>query len=132
MAADESNPAVEAYVRAQEGAVLEVADQGLLTLASLVDSGAIDIAPTFQRRDRWDAHKQSLLIESFLTNIPVPPVYLAEDVARMGNYAVIDGKQRLTSIAMFFRDGLPLRGLTRLPMLVGLRYSELPQGVRNP
>ena len=132
MTEEEDDVAVAAYIRAQEGAVLEVADQGLITLASLVDSGAIDIAPTFQRRDRWDAHKQSLLIESFLTNIPVPPVYLAEDVASMGNYAVIDGKQRLTSIAAFFRDDLPLRGLTRLPMLVGKRYSDLPQGVRNP
>jgi hypothetical protein len=51
MNADEDTAAVNAYIKAQEGAVLEVADQGLLTLASLVESGAIDVAPTFQRRD---------------------------------------------------------------------------------
>ena len=127
----DATAALDAYRLAQEGAVLEVADQGLLTLSSLVDSGAIDVAPSFQRRDRWDQTRQSLLIESFLTNIPVPPVYLAEDVARMGSYAVIDGKQRLTSVSTFFQDGLVLRGLTRLPMLSGQRYSDLPDGIRN-
>jgi hypothetical protein len=90
------------------------------------------VSPTFQRRDRWGAEKQSLLIESFLVNIPVPPVYLAEDVARLGSYAVIDGKQRLTSIANFFADELALRGLKRLGGLNGLRYSQLPEGIRNP
>jgi hypothetical protein len=50
----------------------------------------------------------------------------------MGSYAVIDGKQRLTSIATFFQDKLALRGLTRLPMLSAKRYSDLPPGIRNP
>lgn len=115
---------------AQEAAVLEIADQGLFTLANLVESGAIDVAPQFQRRDRWDAERQSLLIESFLTNIPVPPVYLAEDSASIGSYAVIDGKQRLTAIASFFEDRLMLRGLTRLTDLNGRRFATLPEPIR--
>jgi len=128
----ERDPLVGVYVRAQEAAVLEVADQGLLTLASLVQSGSIDVSPTFQRRDRWNSEKQSQLIESFLVNIPVPPVYLAEDVARLGSYAVIDGKQRLTSISTFFENRLVLRGLTRFEELNGYRYSDLPDGIRVP
>lgn len=123
---------IDAFRRAQEAAVLEIADQGLLSLSQLVQSGAIDVSPQFQRRDRWDHDKQSLLIESFLTNIPVPPVYLAEDSARLGSYAVIDGKQRLTAISTFFAGELVLRGLNRLPDLNGLRYAELPDGIRNP
>jgi len=122
---------VEAYRQAQEAAVLEVADQGLLTLAGLVESGAIDVSPRFQRRDRWTADRQSLLIESFLCNIPVPPVYLAEDSALLGSYAVIDGKQRLTSVSAFFADRLVLRGLTRLTGLNGRRYSQVPRQVQN-
>lgn len=124
--------AIQLFRNAQEGAVLEVADQGLLTLVNLVDGGAIDVSPNFQRRDRWSPEKQSLLIESFLTNIPVPPVYLAEDSEVLGSYAVIDGKQRLTSIAVFFQDELVLRGLERLHLLNGLRYSQLPREIRNP
>ncbi|NJC11909.1 hypothetical protein F4558_001735 [Micromonospora profundi] len=124
--------AIHSFRQAQEGAVIEVADQGLLTLASLVAGGAIDVSPNFQRRDRWGAEKQSLLIESFLTNIPVPPVYLAEDSDLLGSYAVIDGKQRLTSIAAFFQNQLTLRGLERLPLINGLRYDQLPPEIRNP
>lgn len=117
--------------QAQEAAVVEIADQGLLSLNQLVQNGAIDVAPKFQRRDRWGADKQSLLIESFLTNIPVPPVYLAEDAAAIGSYAVIDGKQRLTAVSAFFSDSLSLRGLERLPLLNGKRFTELPAAVRN-
>lgn len=71
------------------------------------------------------------MIESFLVNIPVPPVYLAEDEGRIGRYAVIDGKQRLTAIEAFFSDRLVLRNLTRLESLNGLRYSTMPESVRN-
>lgn len=121
----------EEYLAAQKAAVLEIADQGLISLAQLVQSGAIDVSPKFQRRDRWTADKQSLLIESFLVNIPVPPVYLAEDEGRIGHYAVIDGKQRLTAIDAFFSDRLVLRNLTRLESLNGVKYSTMPPGVRN-
>lgn len=121
----------KAYLDAQRAAVLEIADQGLVSVARLVEGGAIDVAPKFQRRDRWTPDKQSSLIESFLVNIPVPPVYLAEDEGRIGRYAVIDGKQRLTAIAAFFSDQLVLRNLTRLPLLNGVRYSTMPEGVRS-
>lgn len=117
---------------AQEAAVLEIADQGLVSLAQLVQSKAIDVSPRFQRRDRWGADQQSKLIESFLVNIPVPPVYLAQDSSKPGEYAVIDGKQRLTAVALFFADDLVLRGLERLPRLNGYKYSQLPVSVRNP
>lgn len=124
--------AVRSFRDAQESAVLEVADQGLLTLANLISSAAIDISPNFQRRERWNPEKQSRLIESFLANIPVPPVYLAEDSQALGSYAVIDGKQRLTAVAIFFQNELVLRGLNRLPLLNGLRYAQLPSDIRNP
>jgi hypothetical protein len=124
--------AVDSFRKAQDAAILEVADQGLLTLANLTSSGAIDISPNFQRRDRWNPEKQSKLIESFLSNIPVPPVYLSEDSEVLGSYAVIDGKQRLTSISSFFAGELVLRGLDRLPMLNGLKYNQLPSEIRNP
>lgn len=122
---------VENFRAAQEASVLEVADQGLATLAGMVASGAIDVSPTFQRRDRWDAQRQSRLIESFLINVPVPPVYLAEDASAIGSYAVIDGKQRLTAISVFFSGELMLRGLDRFPDLNGRRFSDLPSGIRS-
>ncbi len=120
-----------AFRRAQEAAVLEVADQGLATLADMVAAGAIDVSPRFQRRDRWDPVRQSRLIESFLINLPVPPVYLAEDSTSIGSYAVIDGKQRLTAISSFFSGELLLRGMDRFPELNGMRSTTLPPGIRS-
>lgn len=119
------------YRLAQESAVLEIADQGLATLANMVRMGNIDVSPNFQRRDRWDSRNQSKLIESFFLNLPVPPVYLAEDVASIGTYAVIDGKQRLTAIASFLNDELTLRGLERFSDLNGLKFSDLPRGLQS-
>ncbi|MCG7425189.1 DUF262 domain-containing protein [Kocuria rhizophila] len=119
------------YRAAQEAAVLEVTDQGLLSLSAMVNSGAVDVSPQFQRRDRWDVSQQSKLIESFLLNLPVPPVYLAEDAASIGSYAVIDGKQRLTAIAAFFADGFKLQALEQLKVANGLTYSSFPPNLQS-
>jgi hypothetical protein len=131
MARSDDDALEQAFLAAQEAAVVEIADQGLVSLAQLVQSQAIDVAPKFQRRDRWDPIRQSRLIESFLSNIPVPPVYLAEDSGRIGRYAVIDGKQRLTAVSTFFANALELSGLTRLPLLNGRTYDTLPASVRS-
>jgi hypothetical protein len=38
----------------------------------------INLRPEYQRRLRWSDDKKSLLIESLLMNIPIPPVFLYE------------------------------------------------------
>lgn len=122
-------PALQRFERAQDRLVLQAADLSLETLASMVTQGAIDVDPGYQRRERWRLHAQSQLIESFLLNIPVPPIYLAED--DFGTYSVIDGKQRLTAIAAFMRDQLPLVGLQTFVELEGAKFSDLPRPLQN-
>jgi hypothetical protein len=95
----------------------------------MVDAGAIDIQPQYQRRARWSTEKRSALIESFLLNIPVPPIYLAED--DYGVYSVIDGKQRITAIRDFMADGFALVRLEDFRDLTGRRFSELPRELAN-
>ncbi|MEH0973001.1 DUF262 domain-containing protein [Micromonospora sp. CPCC 205546] len=114
---------------AQDALVLQASDLSLETVASMVESEAIDVRPQFQRRERWDPAKQSALIESFLLNIPVPPVYLAED--DFGSYSVIDGKQRLTAIHEFMRNRLTLSLLGRFEELNGYRFKDLPPSLKN-
>jgi hypothetical protein len=80
----------------QRELVTSVVDYNLGTLAQLVQDGTIDVSPKYQRRFRWDNERQSKLIESFLMNVPVPPIFLNED--QYGQYSVIDGKQRLIDI----------------------------------
>lgn len=120
---------VEDWKKLQDNLVLQYSDLALATLASMVDAGSIDVAPGFQRRDRWSVAKQSSLMESFFLNLPIPPVYLAEEDG--GTFSVIDGRQRLTAIRAFFEDELVLVGLTELPGLNGLVYSALPAQLKS-
>lgn len=117
------------FEKAQDALVLQASDLSLETVASMVESTAIDVRPQFQRRERWDGSKQSALIESFLLNIPVPPVYLAED--DFGRYSVIDGKQRLTAIHDFMRGRLNLTMLERFNELNGYSFQQLPPSLQN-
>lgn len=85
--------------------------------------------PEYQRRHRWSAERKSRLIESFLINVPVPPVFLYErDLAR---FEVMDGRQRLTALSDFYADKFALTGLQYWSDLDGRRYSELPSKVRD-
>lgn len=85
--------------------------------------------PEYQRRHRWNDKRKSRLIESFLLNVPVPPVFLYErDLAR---FEVMDGRQRLTALSDFYSDKFELIGMEYWPDLDGRRYSTLPSKVRD-
>lgn len=103
--------------------VVQSSDMALVNVATLAASGALDLSPRFQRRDRWDREKQSRLIESFILNVPVPPVYLAEE--ERGIFAVIDGKQRLTAVADYLNGEFRLANLAFRPDIEGFAYSDL-------
>lgn len=60
------------------------------------------IIPDFQREFVWKLKQSSLLIESFLLGLPVPPVFFYVDDENKN--LVIDGQQRLLSI-FFFLEG---------------------------
>ena len=89
------------------------------------DRELINISPAYQRRLRWTRKKKSLLIESFLLNIPVPPIYLYEQ--DYNAYEVIDGQQRLDAISTFLRNDFALTGLEYWPELNRKRFLDLPQ-----
>ena len=62
----------------------------------------MEVRPFYQRRSRWDTERQSKLIESFIINIPVPPVFLYEK--SYNSYEVMDGQQRITAISDFYNN----------------------------
>ena len=89
----------------------------------------LNIRPEYQRRLRWDTTKKSRLIESFLMNVPIPPVFLYEnDVNR---YEVMDGQQRLNSVIEYYSNQYDLRGLKVWSSLNGKRFSDLPPRIRR-
>ena len=88
----------------------------------------LEVSPFYQRRVRWDVGRKSKLIESFLVNIPVPPVFLYEN--DFAKYEVMDGQQRVSAILEYFDDQFPLRDLEILKSLNGRKFQQLPHEIR--
>ena len=117
------------YVKGDVRIVTEQARYPLTAIVPMIQSGAYELNPEFQRRHRWDNRKKSRLIESFIMNVPIPPIFLYED--RFGHYEVMDGLQRLTAICEFYKDQLVLEGLEEWSELNKRRYSELPELIKR-
>jgi hypothetical protein len=120
---------VAKFEKAQSSLVLQSSDLSLDTIAKMTIAKSIDISPKYQRRERWKPDAESALIESFLLNVPVPPVYIAED--DFGTYSVIDGKQRITAISRYLNGEYALNSLAKYKEIEGMRFSELPASLRN-
>lgn len=88
------------------------------------------IRPDFQRNYVWDDVRASLLIETIILELPVPPIFTYVDLAT-GKEPVIDGQQRLTTLKRFKQNAFRLKGLPRLKFLNGLNYFELPEKYKN-
>lgn len=100
-----------------------------IIISTIIDNPDYKFSTDYQRRQRWSIEKQSRLIESFLMNIPVPPIFLYE--TNYSEYEVIDGVQRLTAIGKFYKDEIKLTGLTEWKELNGFTYSQLPSRLKR-
>jgi len=105
----------------------------LETLVKKIDKNVIKLDPDYQRRHRWDEKTSSRLIESLILNIPIPTIYISQDVDvdsetidEEYRYSVIDGQQRLTSMYNFLKDKYQLQGLETLDELNGCYHKDLP------
>lgn len=108
----------------------------LETLVKKILKKLIKLDPEYQRRHRWDLPTSSRLIESLILNIPIPFIYLSQDIdvdedvnsseEDVSRYSVIDGQQRLTAIVNFIDNKFALEGLTVLDNLNGCYYKDLP------
>lgn len=87
-------------------------------------NNALYLDAPFQRgANIWNSIKKSLLIESVLLDIPIPSIYLAEDIN--GNFIVVDGRQRLSAFFDFIDNKFKLKGLKLLNKLNGKNFSQL-------
>lgn len=109
-----------------------VTEQGAIKLPLVKDvftNGKYDRKPIYQRRITWNNKKRSRLIESFIMNIPVPPIFIYE--VEYGKYEVMDGLQRISAIMDFYDNEYALEGLTEWPELNTKKYSELPKKIKE-
>lgn len=83
----------------------------------------IIIDPEFQRNFVWGSAQKSELIESILMGIPLPVIYLFEQLD--GKKQVVDGRQRLTSIFDFMNNKFPLSDMKILKKENGSTFKKL-------
>lgn len=109
------------------------AEYDLETLIKRIKSKTIKLDPDYQRRHRWNNETSSRLIESIILNIPIPVIFISQDVdvddeiSEAGSrYTVIDGQQRLTAIFEFMTNMMALEGLETLRELNGAYHKDLP------
>lgn len=81
--------------------------------------------PIYQRNYTWNRMDQSLLIESFILNVPVPPVYIYE--VDYDQYELLDGKQRLTTLIRFYDNKLKIEGLQIKKSLNGKYFKDFSE-----
>lgn len=117
-------------------------------LKNMIANGKIDFDHIIQRSYVWERKRKSALIESMILGYPIPPVFAkrVDDGTgkRGGNiYSIMDGKQRLSTVAQFLNDEF---ALTELPPVTymdeglntecetdisGMKFSELPETIKD-
>jgi hypothetical protein len=102
------------------------------TIASQIRAGNIALNPGFQRGNAWNDQMRSRLIESLIINFPVPEIVFAEERDQKQSFIVLDGKQRLMTIAGYifpheidYWDVAELSGLKIRDDLNGVSYRQL-------
>jgi hypothetical protein len=71
-------------------------------IVSKIKSGQVKIQPAYQRTFEWTIAQQSRFIESLILNLPVPPIYLAEN--DKGEWELLDGLQRISTFLHFIGE----------------------------
>ena len=86
--------------------------------------------PEYQRDLIWPDKNQSRFIESLLIGLPIPFLFVAdvsdkEEPENAGRLEIVDGVQKIRTLANFLTGGLVLSELERLKKLNGFRFADL-------
>lgn len=100
--------------------------------------GALDVSPPYQRGDVWTPAKRLLLVRSLLEGMPVPGLVIA--ARGHDRWALIDGKQRVTTMRLLLDGDLPFpASWISLGLTVegtrqdggAIRWDELPPRIQT-
>jgi len=102
-------------------------DQQLTDNQKLEYNDCIILSPFYQREYRASSEDESLLIESILVGIPIPPVFLAT-TRYLGVQVldVVDGQHRLRAFYRFAKGEFRLKNLPLLPDYNDSDFQSLP------
>lgn len=69
----------------------------------------LELNPPYQRRSVWGTKDRRFFLDTIFRGFPCPPIYLHKTI-RDGRsvYAVVDGKQRIETVLMFYNNRIAL------------------------
>ncbi|EMF20392.1 hypothetical protein H114_32654 [Streptomyces gancidicus BKS 13-15] len=96
----------------------EITHQRASALGRLVEDGALDLRPPYQRASVWDDTQRIALVESWLRGISIGSVVFSDrwtgawrnpdgsrfDPVEQAQWACVDGQQRITTAIAWFTD----------------------------
>ena len=99
----------------------------------LYKRGLLVLDPPYQRRSVWNRSYKEYFVDTVLLNYPAPAIFLFEDISDdgVGTYAVVDGKQRITTIAEFIEDSFPIGEKASIDRYRGQHFSSLPSDAKK-
>lgn len=117
-------------------------------LKNMIANGKIDFNHIIQRSYVWERKRKSALVESMILGYPIPPVFAKRfddgTGKRGGNiYCIMDGKQRLSTVAQYLNDEFALTELAPVVYIdeafggecetdiSGMKFSELPEALQD-
>lgn len=98
--------------------------------AAMIERKEVRVNRDYQRSDQvWPRAAQSFLIETMLTDFPVPKLFLHQVTdlrTRRTMKYIVDGQQRTRAIVSFYSDEYRLSSNVELEEARGRRFSQLP------
>lgn len=113
-------------------------------LKNMTANGKIDFDHIVQRSYVWERKRKSALIESMILGYPVPPIFAKRcNENKNAVYSIMDGKQRLSTVAQFLEDKFALTDLEPVSYhdeadnaehevnISGMKFSDLPEALQD-
>ncbi|MCA9248708.1 MAG: DUF262 domain-containing protein, partial [Planctomycetales bacterium] len=102
--------------------------QNVAWFRDLHTRGLLEMDPPYQRNSVWNRRYREDFVDTVLLGYPSPAIFLFESFTddETATYAVVDGKQRLTTILEFVDNGFSIGQNSPLENLRGLNYDSLP------
>lgn len=97
---------------------------------------ALWMSPPYQRGDVWGKRRRQNLIRSLLEDVPISTIVINDRLQSRGfdgsdfRLVVVDGRQRLTAMLMFYNNELALPGSWFDVSAEEVRLNELPDKFR--
>lgn len=86
-----------------KNAFLNTTTRNIHWLKKAHDANELSMKPPFQRNPVWVDRQKSFLIDTILSGLPIPEVYMQDTITAEGEarYIVVDGQQRIRAVLEF-------------------------------